>query len=215
MDSFKDFVPSKRPELPKLLAMELLAEHQITGPAILGRRGYYRDALGKPGVNDWSIYDDAIVVVTPTSFVSYNANCDPSRHHPGVAVLEPGVWLYRLGIHNQSKPSPPHERYAALVQADEVIVHREGTEHFEKTYVDPAMGQCLGDGRWQGFFGINIHHGAYHSTSSEGCQTIYPDQWDSFITLVQLECTRHQLTTIPYVLTEREDAGSATASTGD
>lgn len=204
MDTFHDFVPSKRPELPLELARQLLSDHGVTGPAVLGRRGYYRDTMGKPGVNDWAIYDDAIVVVTPTSFVSFNANTDPSKHHRGVAVLEPGVWLYRIGVHNASKPSPPHERYTALVQADEVIVHREDTEAFEKSYVDPDMGKCLGDGRWQGFFGINVHHGGYHTTSSEGCQTIYPDQWDAFITLVQLEFQRHQLTTIPYVLTVRD-----------
>jgi lysozyme len=49
---------------------------------------------------------------------------------------------------------------------------------------------------------INIHRGGYRTTSSEGCQTIYPSQWDGFINLVYSEMSRYNQKTIPYLLVE-------------
>jgi hypothetical protein len=40
----------------------------------------------------------------------------------------------------------------------------------------------------------------YRTTSSEGCQTIYPAQWDGFINLVYSEMSRYNQKTIPYLL---------------
>lgn len=179
-------VPNARPELGRHAAEEMLAQLGVAGPAILGRRGYYRDAMGVPGKNDRGIYDDAIFVVTPTAFVAFNANCDPSRARPGIAVLKAGVWQYKPGIHGLARPK--EQQYLALVQAAPVTVVRDGR------------------GDDTGWFGINIHRGGYSSTSSEGCQTIYPDQWPAFIELVKLEMQRHGLMRIPYALTEREAA---------
>lgn len=178
-------VPAKRPELSEADAQALVAQAGVTGPAILGRRGYYRDSMGKPGVNEHGIYDDAIFIVVPGMFRAFNANTDPSKDYPGVAVLRAGVWRYKLGIHNISKPSPPHERYECLVQAAPVTVDREN------------KGADTGD------FGIHIHKGSHNSTSSEGCQTIYPDQWVEFIAQVKVALVSLGLTEIPYVLTER------------
>ena len=155
----------------------------VNYPALLGRRGYYRDSLGVPGRNDNGIYDDAIFLVTPGVFKSFNANTDPSRIHKGVATLRTGLWLYKVGTHGLSKPK--EKQYTALVQAKEVWVERaESAADF-------------------GFFGINIHKGSLNSTSSEGCQTIYPSQWDEFIGLVQKELKRANKQTIPYLLTSR------------
>lgn len=183
-------VPAARPELTRCFAESLIRAYGVPLdiPVLLGRRGYYRDTMGVPGQNDRGIYDDAIALVTPTTFRTFNANTDPSITRPGMAVLAAGVWEYRLGIHNASKDPALHPHYLALVQADVVRVNRDGGEHET------------------GYFGINIHRGSKESTSSEGCQTIYPDQWDEFIALVQdeLQKSAHQI--IPYVLTEREGA---------
>jgi lysozyme len=156
----------------------------LAKPALVGRRGYYRDTMGRPGINDLGIYDDAVFVVSPSDFASFNANVDPSRHRPGMATLTAGVWRYKIGIHNLSKDPALHPRYKALVQAAEVTVHRDDA------------------GNDTGWFGINIHKGAYTGTSSEGCQTIHPDQWSAFITLVDAEMKQYGVTTIPYLLTE-------------
>jgi hypothetical protein len=181
----RTILPPARPEMTRDAAARLVALHGVTGPALLGRRGYYRDSMGSPGVNDRGLYDDAILLLTPTAYITFNANTDPSIYRPGIAVLKPGVWDYKIGTHGLSRP--PEQRYTALVQAEPVTVIRDG-------------GKVA-----TGMFGVNIHRGGWKSTGSEGCQTIWPEQWPAFIALVEAEMSRHQLATIPYVLTSRED----------
>jgi lysozyme len=52
---------------------------------------------------------------------------------------------------------------------------------------------------WPGV-AINIHRGGHNTTSSLGCQTIPPSQWDAFYAAVSGEMKRYNLKTIPYVL---------------
>jgi hypothetical protein len=176
------FVPSSRPMQPRAKTAEMLLAAGIKGPvAILGVRGYYRDTMGVPGVNDRGIYDDAIFVFSSSCHVAFNANTDPSVHRNGIASLIPGHWIYKLGTHGLSKPA--HLRYRALVQAAPVTVLRDGGK------------------RETGWFGINIHRGSYRTTSSLGCQTIHPDQWAAFIALVEDQLGRFAQKYIPYLLT--------------
>jgi hypothetical protein len=149
---------------------------------LVGIRGYYRDSMGAVGRNDLGIYDDAIFVLSPNVFASFNANTDPSVARPRIATLQPGLWLaHKIGL---------HKGYQALSQQKgEVTVSRAGA------------------GLDTGYFGINIHRGGNTTTSSEGCQTIPPKQWDGFINLVVSEAKRvhgakWQTATIPYVLLE-------------
>jgi lysozyme len=44
--------------------------------------------------------------------------------------------------------------------------------------------------------------GSKNSTSSEGCQTIYPAQWAAFYALAKGEMMRCKQKTVPYVLVE-------------
>lgn len=183
--------PPSRPAQQRSITESTLVRNGVIQPvALLGVRGYYQDTMGQPGVNDRGIYDDAIFLISPAVHASFNANTDPSRirkgsgkgRGKGMAVLKKGLWLYKPGLHGLTRPNP----YQALVQADAVTVIRDGNPPYPDT----------------GYFGINIHRGGNTTTSSEGCQTIFPAQWTAFIELVRSELKRAGQKTIPYLLIE-------------
>lgn len=176
--------PPNRPLQDRLKTLEILAAHGVTDlVALLGMRGYYRDSLGIPGVNDRGIYDDAIFLVSPSAYAAFNANTDPSMRRRGVAVLKVGSWRYKPGSHT---PPSTRKSYPALRQAGPVIVIRDQVGERTKTQ------------------DINIHKGGYRTTSSLGCQTIFPDYWQGFIGLTYAELNRYGQATIPYLLIEQQ-----------
>jgi lysozyme len=149
----------------------------------VGIRGYFKDTMGEKGKNDVGIYDDAMFILAPNNLMlSYNANTDPSRVFPGVAVLKPGgPYLYKIGMHNMQHP------YKALRQYGRVTVLRNGKED-----TDTA----------QSPFYIDIHKGGYNTTSSLGCQTIHPDQWADFLINTERILSQYSQQIIPYCLVE-------------
>lgn len=188
-------VPAEKPRLSSSDLRALIAPYEIDRSqyplVVIGIRGYYKDSMGAPGVNDRGIYDDAIFLDSEQATVAYNGNTDPSSFRPGrgtgagkgMASLNPGAWF----CHKFDKHKG---QYLALCQrSGPVTVTRDGNPPYEDT----------------GNFGINIHRGSYTKTSSEGCQTIHPTQWDSFINLAVDQIKRYfgsawQAQTIPYVL---------------
>lgn len=175
-------LPAHRPMASRATIATLLSRASVDAPvALVGIRGYYRDTMGAPGTNDRGIYDDAIFLLAPNCFAAFNANTDPSVTRTRMAVLTAGLWKYKVGTHGLSRPAA--QQYTALVQAGEVTVLRDGT------------------GPDTGHFGINIHRGGRGTTSSRGCQTVWPDQWPAFIALVRSELKRAGQTVIPYLLT--------------
>jgi hypothetical protein len=201
-------MPSIVPPTPPLISREealgYLASAGIAAPTkavLFARRGHFVDFGGDPKRNDFGVFDDAIVLISPTAFVCYNANTDPSIRRPKVAVLQAGTWRYRIGTHNRSKPM--EKRYTALIQDSEVDVFRPETEA-EPVGAASALGRHRGAGVWRGWFGVNIHRGGLTTTGSEGCQTIYKPQWDAFIETVRVEMKRHGQDVILYHLTEAQ-----------
>ena len=176
--------PPAKPEYCKCKIKPILAQNnlQLDKCYVVGIRGYYKRTMGNPTTNDRGIYDDAIFIVSPTLYKAYNANVDASVYRTGIANLITGVWDYKLGIHGLSKPKS--KQYKALVQAGEVTVNRDKQGHDT------------------GWFGINIHKGSYTTTSSLGCQTIYPDQWPEFISTVESEMAKYGQKSIKYILIE-------------
>ncbi len=150
--------------LADVLRRVLAAGHTIDEPVyVVGIRGYYKDSMGKPGVNDHGIYDDALFLVTPNGIHPFNGNTDPSRDKPNVGKIVPGKYRYKPGIHGLSKPKD--QRYPAFRPAtpdESVPVTRQGQKGISKGYA------------------INIHKGGFTTTSSEGCQTVWPNQWLEF-----------------------------------
>ena len=154
-------VPSKKPQISKVELIDLVkkAHPNFVEPDLywVGIRGYYKRTMGDPTSNDRAMYDDALFIVGKNDFEAYNGNCDPARFQKGIANLKPGIWpAYRFDKHRGS--------YVALCQrAAKVTVVRDQV------------------GEDTGMFGINIHRGGTYGTSSAGCQTIPPVQWDGFI----------------------------------
>lgn len=148
---------------------------------LVGVRAYYRDTMGASGKNDRGIYDDAIFIIAPDTFAAYNANTDPSLYRKGIASLKLGVHLYRKGKHKINSPNG----YPAF---------RPATKDEGLPVTRDAQGDSIG-------YAINIHRGGWNSTSSLGCQTIPPDQWESFRSTVYMLMDRYNQKTIPYILT--------------
>lgn len=176
-------VPPKRPLQKMEDTQDIIEQAGVTDDVVLvGIRGYYRDTMGTPGINDRGLYDDAIFIVSPEAYASFNANTDPSKYKKHIASLKAGIWLYKKGKHN----SPSGLSYPALRQAEPVTVIRDQ------------------EGEDTGMFGINIHKGSKSSTSSLGCQTIFPTQWDEFLSLVYGEMSRFSQNRIKYILLDNE-----------
>ncbi len=184
-----NMLPSGRPQLTRQDAERKLGTYDLVKYPVrlLGVRGYYKQTMGKTPSNEIGIYDDAIFIVAPGFFKSFNANTDPSRMIPNVAVLKVGgPYLYKIGMHGISGTHP----YLALRQNGNVTVIRNGTTEITDTPIRR--------------FYIDIHRGGYNTTSSLGCQTIHPDQWIEFFDAVNAQLKANNQTIIPYILTEEK-----------
>ena len=196
-------LPASRPQMKEDDVRALLSEKGLPSLAdsvvLLAIRGYYKDSMGKVGVNDVGIYDDAMFVVGPNVFAAFNANTDPSRlgWNEGVgkpfAVLQKGLWYFRRGQHKK--------QLKALRQCTDEEAESRNIPDDGEFLVERSRGE--GDARnykEKGYFAINIHAGGNNGTSSWGCQTLPPDQFVEFIDLVYSETLKHQQTRIPYLL---------------
>lgn len=150
---------------------------------LVGIRGYYLNTMGRPEENDRGIYDDAIILVGPNLYETYNANTDPSRYKQGIASLVPGLHYYKKGKHKIASPQG-YPAFRPATPDESLPVTRDGQDGVVKGYA------------------INIHKGGYTTTGSEGCQTIYPDQWLTFQVHAYKAMDREGQHVIPYILVE-------------
>jgi len=178
-------VPNSRPQQAKekTLAMTIKAGLDDL-VCLVGIRGYYSETF-QPSGNQRGIYDDAIILLSPSVHATFNANTDPSVHKKGIAVLKTGIHRFKKGNHGISKPGGGYPALRPANAKEELPVTRD------------QEGDSMG-------VAINIHKGSYNNTSSLGCQTIYPPQWSGFINLVYSEMDRYKQKTIPYLLVENK-----------
>ena len=175
-----------RPKITVAEALDIAKKNGVTDQVfIIGIRGYYKNSMGKPGENDRGIYDDAIVLVGPEFYDTYNGNTDPSKYKPGIAKLIAGVHRFKKGNHGISRPGGGYPAFRPATPDESLPVTRDG-----KTGIFKGIA-------------INIHKGSINSTSSEGCQTIYPDQWSEFRENAYIQMDVAGQKTIPYILIEQ------------
>jgi len=183
---------SRKEVIQALIDSGLWSNDKVTRMSVIGIRGYYQDTMGKIGVNDRGIYDDAVFVLSPTCFKSFNFNTDPSAYRRGRASLDsPQVVKYVAGYHGYGRSSG----HNAFRQASDVVVHRDSKV---------GNGKPLGNGRFKDSsskrFWINLHRGGRSTTSSAGCQTVPVKQWDHFYSLVLSEMKGYKQANFSYFL---------------
>ena len=141
---------------------------------VIALRGLFSNSIGAPG-NDINAYDDAVYVIKPqrnaTPIIhTFNANTDPTRYgwNPNadkyMARLKPGAYQMCHRLHRG--------KYWAFGQASTNVT-------VERIDADGKVRQTE-----TGQFGIDLHPGGNNGTSSEGCQTIPPDQWSRLYNLL-------------------------------
>jgi len=150
---------------------------------VYAKPGYYSNTFAPAG-NNRGVYDDAIFVVSPNTYSTFNSNTDPSIFRKKIATLKPGVNKYKRGNHGISRPGGGYPAFRPATKNEELPVTRDGV-----------------DVPWPGI-AINIHRGGVNTTSSEGCQTIPPAQWDAFYALVDSEMKRAGVKEFHYILDE-------------
>jgi len=186
----KKMTPKSKPQATRSQIISLAKKSwpKSNGPfpdvLVIGIRGYYLNTMGKPGVNDRGIYDDAVFVVGPETFASFNANVDPSAFRKGIATLIPGWYPYRPGNHGISRPGGGYPAFRPATKGEALSVYRDGENGPSK----------------RAGIAINIHRGGYRTTSSLGCQTIHPAQWQAFYSLTRSEMKKANLTRFWYGL---------------
>jgi hypothetical protein len=173
-------VPGKRPQQTREQTLTILSQSLISvidSVVILGVRGYYKDSMGKVGKNDQAMYDDALIVISPSAYKTFNANTDPQKAGQKKAMLAPGRYQFYKGRHRN--------KYNAL-----------------RPYPEGVALPCTRDGVKSMCSHTNIHKGGFSDTFSEGCQTLYPSQWNEFIDLVYSQMNKYGQKTVRYLLIE-------------
>lgn len=151
---------------------------------LIGVRGYFLNTMGKAGVNDINIYDDAMLVYADGNLVkTFNANTDPSKSGAKLAKLDPGVYQFYKGRHKN--------RIDAF-----------------RAYPEGVRLPCTRDGVKSLCSAINIHDGGIGDTWSAGCQSL-PNrggytQFTEFRDLVYNLMDKHGLKTVTYLLIEEK-----------
>lgn len=191
-------IPASRPNLSRQEVEKIISHYGVDRDKhkiiIVGIRGYYLNTIGENGVNDRGVYDDALFIVTPGYFGAFNGNCDPSSYRIGYGIGDAkGMAMLKAGVYYAWKIDLHKGKYLALCQRlGEMTVIRDGNPPYEQT------------NKW---LGINNHKGGINTTSSLGCQTVPPSQWDEYINKVIEEAMhyyglKYKDTVVPYCLIE-------------
>jgi hypothetical protein len=185
-------IPPSRPNRNNAV-IDAIAERyglDLTKASLIFIRSYYLDTLGKKGVGDSNLYDDACYLVSPAGRESWNANTEASFPDKGYAVMNLGKYQYYKGKHKNL--------YAAL-----------------RPYPEGVVLKCTRNGKPSTCSHTNIHKGgtnprAFDKVWSQGCLTIPATQWPDFQTRVYELMSRYKQKTVDVVIVENRLAANGT-----
>jgi lysozyme len=152
---------------------------------VLAIRGYYLNSLGASGENDRGVYDDAMILIGPNYYQTFNANTDPRKHEKGIAMLLPGWHSFKQGWHGYGKASG-HKAFRTANPDEVSPVLRDGQIGIQKGFT------------------INLHSGGFNNTNSAGCQTVYKGQWLEFQQAAYKLMNAEGQKILPYLLLEEK-----------
>lgn len=152
---------------------------------VLAIRGYYLNSQGEAGENDRGIYDDAMILIGPNYYQTFNANTDPRKHEKGIAQLLPGWHSFKQGWHGYGKASG-HKAFRTANPDEVSPVLRDGQNGIQKGFT------------------INLHSGGFNNTNSAGCQTVYKGQWLEFQQAAYKLMNAEGQKFLPYLLLEEK-----------
>lgn len=165
-----------------------------------------RDYKKVDGSNKVGAYDDAIFVLAPGVNRFFKSNSDPSRlgWNPGVnkpfAQLSIGLHYFIKGYHKGRYPA--FRQPDKSIQSQVKILENSG---LKKSDADFKVIRSYGNGDSRnytetGYYAINIHKGTDYGTSSWGCQTLTPSDWEVFKKLTYDEMIKYKQLVLPYNL---------------
>lgn len=164
--------------------------------AAVGIRGYVKQFKeATTGGNLIGKYDDVICIVTPEECRTFLGNTDPSK-----LITDPTTGLgraqltvpqkvrYTRGIHGITRPKD--QQRLAWIQSSPVSIRR--WDEKLKDWGPVIVNQWIG---------CNMHDGSWTTTGSAACQTIVPERWKEFDTMLDSALKRHAQSKFWYVLT--------------
>jgi len=165
-----------------------------------------RDYKKSDGNNKVGVYDDAVMVLWPGGSKLFKSNSDPSRlgWNPGVgkpfAQLTTGLHYFVRGYHKGKYPAfrqpDPSDSDQVKILINSGLTAADCRFKVLRTY-------GVGDPRnyyETGYFAINIHKGSEYGTSSWGCQTFDPADWNQFKELTYKLMDQYGQSVLPYLL---------------
>lgn len=202
--------PAINPDVARMTAYRLLlADRQCEPYQIMVRCPVMMLAIRRPGVGT---YDDDLLLIDGWSgpVRQFNGNTDPSRfgaspmgNGKDEARLEPGNWFFIRGHHNAlprcfRQPDAAQAAAAGLLKSFRDPVRSVG--HFTVRRMHSATEGKLDTG----LFNVNLHPGGNHGTSSAGCQTMPPAQYDEMRDAAYAAMDASGQPFLPYLLTTVE-----------
>lgn len=152
---------------------------------VLAIRGYYKDSMGKAGENDRGIFDDALILMGPNYYNTFNGNTDPRIVKAGVGMLLPGWHLFKQGWHGYGKASG-HKAFRTANAREVLPVLRDGLVGIKEGVT------------------VNLHRGGQFNTNSIACQTVIADQWLEFQREAYKLMDKEGQKVLPYLLLEQQ-----------